>query len=135
MQTVDVDIRLSWPISNDREDRYGNLVITDRLSGVRVIDLELNAEQITNLLAGSGAKVPATVLDPEIYKRVGKKYVWERVPFYAELIPISTREVTEAMEVYADQQVWAGGWEGYRWSLHNYGWELTVYKYEAVSND
>lgn len=134
-KSIGVDVRLGWPVNNMREGRWAHLEITDRTSGIRILTLDLEADEFTSLMASGGAKVTAEVPDLEIWERVGKRYVREDLPISAEMLRPhypDSHEPTDEMLLFAARARDAGGWDGTRWNLHNWGWSLSGYKYVAV---
>jgi len=67
----EVSIRLGYPTNNTRENRYASLEVTDEASGMMILEVDLEADQLLALMSGSTAYVTATILVPKP-ERVGK---------------------------------------------------------------
>lgn len=134
MNEIKVNVRLSHYTSNVEPHRGAHLEIEDEVSNTRIASITLSPEQVYNLISNSQAKGTAEVLEPEHYaQRVGNRYKWEQIKLdeeFEKLIRFE-RSVTPEMERIGQWYQVAGGYQGYSWRLHNYGWSLTVWKYEA----
>lgn len=134
MNSIEVNVRLSHYTSNAEPHHGARLEIVDELSHMRIITVTLSPEQVYKLISNQEAKGIAEVLDPEHYEqRVGNKYVHEVVKLGEEFEKSirMEREVNKRMRNLAEFERLTRGYQGYSWRLHNYGWSLSLWKYEA----
>lgn len=131
MKKIEADVRLTFPQSNRSPKRYASITVTDRASGLIVVDFELTAEQFTSVLASAGAVTQVDVQETLNYQNVGRKYVIKKVELPDDRFRYE-REVTTEMDSFAVNEMVAAGFSGYRWTKHNYGWSLIINRYEEV---
>lgn len=136
MKTVQAEVRLSFPIDNRREDRYATLTLTDKTSGIRVLELDLEGDALTRLLSGSGATVDVELIGDDLYRNVGKRFVIGKIDFDHSQDPTkrSLKSPTPEMIAFAEEAIIREGWESFRWQLHNYGWSLSGHRYDTITN-
>jgi len=125
MKTIEAGVRITWPTSNRRTDRYAVLSIRDVTSGHTFIEVELSADAIAAILAnGEGLGSGEFTDHPE---RLGRVLENERIVISNEMLHHRGRQTSPEMEELGKRS--AEGWEGYNWYHNNYGWSLTVWRY------
>lgn len=67
----EVSLRLGYPTNNTREGRYASLEVTDEASGMVILEVDLEPDQLLALMSGSTAYSVASILVPKP-ERVGK---------------------------------------------------------------
>lgn len=133
-----VEARISF-LSSNLTGLGVEISLTDRMSGTRFAEVELTPAQFTELLAARNVVAMADLVGRNAYAhQVGRKYVTEVVKDIPEEFrkyhPKWNKEgLTDAMLAYGQERADEGGWDGYRWSHHNYGWDLRVYRYEETT--
>ena len=137
-KNVKVEVRLSR-VSSPTTNGVMRLTVIDRLSRTQIVELDLDEEQFFRLIGNMDARVVAEVPDDERWPRVGKKYEWEKVrgeefDALAETIRFGVREPTEEMLQFGEKAQ-GDSWDGFRWTLHNYGWDLGVFRWVDVAEE
>lgn len=131
MKNLSVGVRLSWPSSNRRDDKYAVLKLRDITSGSHIIDVELTADQVAAILSsGEGVGPAEFTATPE---RLGRTYVHEAVEIPETLKRHLGKTPSIEMENFGNDA--ASGWENYTWTRHNFGWALTVWRYDESRLD
>lgn len=129
---INVDVRVSHWTSNVEPHEGVTIEVTDMASHKRVATVTLTPLDFYNIMANRGGKGTAEILDPEHYQYVGKKHVHQEVDLDKKIVdtfrwePKVTQEMRDIGELYVGRL----DMEGYRWTRHNYGWGLRVWKYE-----
>ena len=137
-KTVPVEVRMSR-VSSPTEGLMMHLSVIDTLSRMSILDVRLSPLELFKLVENMDAVVDAQVPGDEEWAHVGKKYEYSLVPQEEVEARFSRAELgsahdtpTEAMEVFGNIQARTRGYDGYRWSRHNYGWGLGVYRWVDV---
>lgn len=141
-----VSARLSLGRSNKDNEIHPTLTIEDKISGQRIVEIDLTASQLVDMIAGGAATVLADVLTDEIYaQRVGSQIEVKRVDPEewpegwtarnpsAEKLDFHTTEATEEMKNFGLTAMRTHGFQEFFWSLHNYGWSLTLRRWNPLS--
>lgn len=141
-----VSARFTFGRTNHDDKVHPTLTIEDRISGARIIDIDLTADHLANMLAGAGATVLANVLTGSTYaERVGSRIDVKRVEPddwpegwtvrnpSSRKMDLRVREATEEMNNFGLSAMIEQGYQEFFWSLHNYGWSLTLRRWKPLT--
>lgn len=139
-----VRVRLGFPSNSAYQGYRPTIDIDDAESGQPIVRVELTPEQFTTIM-GSG-QVTATARhmpSPEAYaQRIGKRMEIRSVPVeewpegWTARKPSSVegayvRYETSEMTIMG-RSFLTDGWQEFSWSLHNYGWSLTLRRWVGL---
>jgi hypothetical protein len=138
-----VEVRISFPTSN--QTGLGvEISLTDRMSGTRFATVDLTPAQFTELLASRNVITMGDLAGADTYaNQVGKDYETRVVHIPEEFQKYhpgwdekreNMKGPTPQMESYGEACA-ADGWDGYRWTRHNYGWSLRVFRYRETTEE
>lgn len=133
-----VNVRISMGTSqgNHVEPRIN---IADKVSGLVIADVKISAADLTDMLAGRQVTAMTKLPESWLYEReIGKRMEIFRVP--VEEWPEGwtlrdpsgpsdrgyIREETDDMKAFATVAMLTHGFQTASWTLHNYGWSLTL---------
>ena len=134
-QEITARVTLSWPQGGRREGTYATLTITDAASGIQVIECDIPAEEFAAIMSGRGHVAVAAEVGPvETRTRWGKDYEIEKVALPDEMKNVYGREPSPEMVAFGAASA-AVGWDGFRWSKHNYGWGLVRYRWNEKTSE
>lgn len=141
-----VSARLTFSRSSLDNKVHPTLAIEDRISGTRIIDIDMTADDLANMLAGSGPTVLANVLTGSTYaERIGSRIEvttvapsewpegWTVRNPSSRDIDLGLREATGEMNNFGLSAMIERGYQEFFWSLHNYGWSLTLRRWSPVT--
>ncbi len=119
MKKIEVFVQLSYPTTNrpggktDAAGRYVSLRIKDDVSGQILVDLDLSAEEWTQILACEGIPIREGAATGEHLERIGKRMVHDQIPLGFNPSP-------EAAQAAVDKAL-ADGWETAQVERRNFG--------------
>ncbi|MFY1595528.1 hypothetical protein [Micromonospora sp. WMMD737] len=116
----DVSVQLSYP-HNSHTGRRGQLTVTDRMSGLVLVDVELTAEQVMDLMAHTPVRVSGATL-PVRPDRIGKR-------MHVDSTAIGHNDPRDPEQVRADYL--AAGWDAASVRRTNAGQQVVAYRWAA----
>ncbi|TDC26877.1 hypothetical protein E1211_29720 [Micromonospora sp. 15K316] len=106
----DVSVQFSFPVSNT-EGRYAQLAVTDRMSGVQIVRVNLSPEELVEFLAHTSVRLSGAVL-PKRPELIGRRQ---------QTTGTSLRHGADHTPEQVRDEYLAAGWESVQIQTTNYG--------------